>query len=111
MNQIFNILLKYLQPLLKVAISLTAPIAIILGAIQDPEGAINTFLIKGIDIIANVFPETPEELKIASIINSLGDQLPLVGTAVIYEILQALTAIFLISLVIKIYKLIPFKAT
>lgn len=107
----FNALFNYLKPILKYAMGLTAPIAFVLGVINDPEGAINTFLIKGIDLIAVVFPSTPEELKIASIINGLGDQLPLVGKSVIYEILQTLAVIFGLTLAVKIYKLIPFKAT
>ena len=111
MISLFNDLFKYLKPLLKYALSFTAPIALVLGAINDPEGAINTFLIKGINLISVVFPSTPEDLKIASIINGLGDQLPLVGKAVIYEILQTLAVIFGLTLAIKIYKLIPFKAT
>ena len=45
----------------------------------------------------------------ANIINSTGDALPLVGKSVIFDILQSLTAIILLSLFIKIYKLIPFN--
>ena len=111
MNELFNVLLNYIKPIIKVSLALGTPLALILGAIQDPDGAINSFLIIGIDLISSVFPSTPEDLKIASIINSLGDSLPLVGKAVIFEILQTIGVIISITAIIKIYKLIPFKAT
>ena len=61
--------------------------------------------------IAPIFPSTPENIKIANIINYISDQMPVVGKSVIFEILQTLGIIFSILVVIKIYKLIPFKAT
>ena len=82
-----------------------------LGALSDPQGLMNQTVCGAIDYIAHLFPSTPESLKISNVLNSVGDSIPGVGRAVIREIFTTIAAIFSISLAIKIYKLIPFKAT
>lgn len=111
MNELLSILLNFIKPLIKIVAPLAGVVSLILGAIKNPEGFVNTFLVKMIDLIAGVFPSTPENIKIASIINSVGDQIPLVGKAVIYDIFEVIVVIVSLSLIVKIYKLIPFKAT
>ena len=111
MTALLSLLLKFLVPIISVAVALFGVIALILGAIQDPEGAVNTFLVRMIDNIAPLFPQTPESLKVANIIDSVGETMPVVGKAVVFEVFQTISIIFGILAVIKIYKLIPFKAT
>ena len=111
MTTLFNILLKYIKPVIVFCASLFTPVAIILGCIKNPQGAVNVFIVKIIDLIHPIFPSTPANLKVAYLINQVGDQMPLVGKAVLFEIFQIISTIIGITVVIKIYKLIPFKAT
>jgi hypothetical protein len=82
-----------------------------MGIVDDPVGAVNAFICMVIDMIAGFFPSTPENLKISNILTSIGNQMPAVGRAVVYEVFSTIAAIAGIALVFKIYKLIPFKST
>ena len=110
-NNIISNLLRFFVPVVSVATGLFTIISIVLGAIQNPTGAVNLFLVKMIDNIAIFFPETPENYKIASLITEIDYKLPIVGKAIIYEIFQTISIILGILSVIKIYKLIPFKSS
>ena len=111
MDDILSALSRIFSPISTLILSLSGLVSIILGAINDPEGFVNTLLVKMIDNIAYVFPSTPDQLKVGAIIDSVGDSMPLVGKAVVFEVFQTISIIFSILVVIKIYKLIPFKAT
>lgn len=111
MNNLLNVLLEFIKPLIRLAFPVVGIISLITGAIKNPEGAVNTFLVKMIDLVAAVFPATPEEIKVSSIINSIDIAMPLVGKAVIYEVFETIAIIASVAAVVKIYKLIPFKAT
>lgn len=89
--------------------SLSKLFSILLGAIANPFGAVNSFICLLIDGIASVWPSTPENLKVGSLIASIGTAIPLVGTAVVYDIFQTAGSMLAIVLLIKLYKLIPFK--
>lgn len=69
----------------------------------------NTVIVAAIDFVAAFFPSTPENLKIGNIINNLASSMPAVGAGIIREIFGTITTIALLALVIKIYKLLPFK--
>ena len=86
-------------------------VAFLVAALKYPQGWMNSVVITTIDAIANVFPSTPEELKIGTIINTIGDSMPLVGRAVVKEIFVTISSMVGIALVVKIYKLILFKAS
>ena len=111
MNLLFNIFLKYIKPLLVFAVSTNLVLQVIIGAIKNPTGAVNTFLIKIIDLIHPIFPSTPESLKMSSLIEEIDAVIPVVGKSIIFEVLELILIILGVSLVVKIYKLIPFKAT
>lgn len=109
MGAFFNALLQFIQPVIVVFISVTSIVAFLLGALLNPQGLMNQVICSAIDYVAVLFPSTPDELKIGTIINGLGDSLPLVGRGVIREIFNTLSIIFGLTLAIKIYKLLPFK--
>ena len=106
-----NVLLQYIRPIVVFFFSFSGVLAVILGAVANPEGAVNTFLIKIIDLIAPVFPSTPDNLKIFYILDSVSNQMPAIGRYIVYDIAQTIGSIVAIVIVIKIYKLIPFKMT
>lgn len=105
------VLLQFLVPVIAFFISVGSIVALVLGAINNPEGAVNTFLIRMIDNVAFYFPSTPNNLKIGSLLGSVANMMPIVGQAIVYDIAQTIAAIFSIMAVIKIYKLIPFKSS
>ena len=106
-----KILTKLLEPIHVFFISASGLLSFLLGALADPQGLMNHVVIKTIDVLAEALPSTPDNLKISSILNSVGDSMPLVGRGIVYEVAGTVATIAGISLAIKIYKLIPFKAT
>lgn len=102
-------LLQFIQPVVVFFISVVGLVAFLVGALLDPQGFLNQLVCGAIDGIANFFPSTPDNLKIAYIVNSLGDSIPVVGRAVIREIFSTIGIIFSLVAIIKIYKLLPFK--
>ena len=104
-------LFKLLKPVYLVLASITGFISFLLGALLDPQGWMNAVVCVTIDVITAVLPRTPDSIKISSILNSVGDKMPLVGRSIVYETASTIAIIAGISLAIKIYKLIPFKAT
>jgi len=111
MGTFFNALFQFFKPIVIFFISITSVVAFLLGALLNPQGFMNDVICFAIDYISALFPSTPENLKIATIVNNLGDSVPLVGRGVIREVFITISSIVLISLAIKIYKLLPFKAT
>jgi len=102
-----NIIKQFLNP-----IAASTPIvALALGAIADPEGWINSVICGAIDMIAVLFPSTPDNLKIAYLLNSVAAELPMVGRAIVFDTFQTIASISAMTIIVKIYKLIPFKAT
>lgn len=111
MNTIYNKFVQLLHPFLVVFSSVGTIISLILGAIANPKGAVNKFLVLMIDNIATVFPETPDNLKVFNVLDSVGDSLPSIGRSIVYDVAATIASIVAIMIVVKIYKLIPFKAT
>ena len=111
LQAIIDVLNLFLKPVTVIFLSLTGAVGWLLAAIADPEGFMNMAVCWVIDLISWVFPSTPDSLKIYNIIVSLADKMPLIGYSIIMEILQSIGIIAGIALVVKIYKLIPFKAT
>ena len=104
--QLLSRVFKFLEPVLKAVVPL---IALILGAIADPTGAINSLVCRLIDFIAIPWPSTPESLKLANLL------FPYPGSTILEYSLTEMVSLALqflgIVLVIKLYKLIPFKAS
>lgn len=85
--------------------------AVIFGIFKHPIGAINTLIDNLIDFIAGVFPSTPNNLKVAALVDSISSVVPSVGRGVIADFFSKVTICFGLAIVIKVYKLIPFKAS
>ena len=85
--------------------------AVLVIAATDPTSFINTLICGLIDIVSIPFPSTPTELKLSSIVNLLSSTLPVFGKAIIESIIGTVRDLFVLYISIKIYKLIPFKAT
>jgi hypothetical protein len=111
MSQLFSALASYFNPAIVFFTSVASIVALVLGCILDPAGAINTFICKVLDIIASVFPSTPDNLKLGFFVNQASAFLPAFGASIIGDIVSTISSIFLISLAVRVYKLIPFKAT
>ncbi len=100
-----------LAPITRIFTASVGIVSLVLGAIANPEGAVNLFLCKIIDLIAAVFPSTPPEMKISYLLAGLGESVPMIGSGIVFSILQTLLGMMVIVLFVKLYKLIPFKAT
>ena len=96
------------MPLLAAIITI---VTILVAAVVDPKGFINQLICGLIDLIAIPFPSTPDSLKLSSIINTLSLALPVFGKALIQSIIGTFADLFFLYATIKIYKLIPFKAS
>jgi len=82
--------------------------ALIIAAIADPNGAINTFMILLIDLVKVVFPDTPSNMTIASWVTSFQNAFPLIGGAVLIETINGVLGMIGLLAIIKIWKLLPF---
>lgn len=111
LNWIYGIIYFFAKPLVVVLSSITSIIALVLGAIRDPGGAVNAFICRIIDLILIPWPSTPSSLKLGSLLSSFANAFPIIGYGIVLEIAQALGGIFALFVVIKIYKLLPFKAS
>ena len=104
--------LKWLSaPVYMVAVALITVVSVILGAIINPSGAINTLICTVIDIVVFFFPSTPNDLKISSLLTAFSSAVPLVGWGIVLDIMNTCFTMLAILLIIKVYKLIPFKST
>lgn len=106
-----QVLINFLLPVVVVCTGLITIVAFLVSALQNPQGWMNSVVITTIDAIASLFPSTPDEYKIATMINAVGDSMPLVGRIVVREIFNTISFIASLGFAIKIYKLIPFKSS
>lgn len=97
-------------PFYTVITLITAALTTLAGAIADPQGWLNSSICFVIDFVSDRFPQTPANLKLTTLIAS-APFVSAVGTRVITETLVIISAFAGIALVVKIYKLIPLKAT
>ena len=111
LSPVFSILMGFLNPVVAVAAGLTSIVAWLLGALADPQGAMNSVVNTTIDVIAAFLPSTPESLKLGTLLDGVAASMPAVGRGIISEIFITISSMFALVAVIKLYKLIPFKAT
>lgn len=100
----------FLIPVAVVAVTLFGLVAFLASAYVNPTGAWNGWVIGAIDHIASFFPSTPNQYTLSGLANSIADVVPF-GSGIIYEMFQSFIALGALMVIIKIYKLIPFKAT
>lgn len=106
---IFDLLKTLLEPINRFFLSVLGLVGIAVGAAADPSGALNALIVRLIDFVAQYWPSTPEELKIANLIFSTTSQS--VGHAVMVDIFQTAFLLLGVVLTVKVYKLIPLKFT
>lgn len=111
MGNLFTTLFNFIKPIVVVFSSVGTIIAFLLGALLNPQGLLNQIVCGTIDGIASLLPSTPNNLKIGSLIDSIAATMPAVGRGIIREMFVTLTAMMAVIAVIKIYKLLPFKAS
>lgn len=108
--KIFDLLKVLVSSVTPVFLAIVGFISIVIGAISDPAGAVNSFICRMIDLISIVWPSTPESLKLSNIIFPQLGGLS-IGRAFLVEFFNTAFLMLGILLVVKLYKLIPFKAT
>jgi hypothetical protein len=115
MGALLTALLEFITPVVIFFASIGTVVAFLLGALANPQGWMNSVICTAIDYIASIFPSTPDDMKIGTVvstlINGLGSSIPIVGVGIIREIFTTFLTIAGLALAIKIYKLLPFKAT
>jgi hypothetical protein len=82
----------------------------IVAIFKNPLGFFNQCINYVIDLMSAILPSTPDNLKIGSLISNVGDTTGL-GRSLISTLFDTFAQLAGIALVIKIYKLIPFKMT
>ena len=91
------------------------PLSVLLGFITDPGGFVSSFACTILKYIFQFFPSTPDNLKVVGLfdemISTFDKTFPIIGGGIFNEILSSISAYIGIILLVKIYKLIPFKAT
>ena len=82
--------------------------ALMIAAIADPNGAINTFMILLIDLVKGVFPDTPNDMTISSWVLSFQNSFPVIGGSILIETINGVLGMIALMMIIKIWKLLPF---
>jgi hypothetical protein len=83
-------------------------ICFVAACIRNPEGAINLFMIKLIDIISVPFPSTPSQYKLGTILTAFFNTYDNIGYDTLFEIFQGIFGMLAIYLGVKLYKMLPF---
>lgn len=88
--------------------ALMAIICLLYQSINNPDGALNTFLIFLFDNFYGFFPVTPEQFKIANMLTSFAANHPNIGWSVVYEVFSGMAVMFGLWSAIKVLKILPF---
>lgn len=90
------------------ACGMTTIICLLVSAIENPEGAINTFMKICIDLVVVPLPSTPDNFKLATLIAQFDNAFPVLGGGVISELLEGVVGLSVIFFSIKALRLLPF---
>lgn len=88
--------------------TITTILCLIYQTIQNPEGALNQFMIMVISSVIVLFPSTPDDLKIASLLEQFNTDFPQIGSYVLAEIFSGIVGLSSVFLFTKLWKLLPF---
>lgn len=108
MQKIFDAIIHVGTSPAKLALILLPVACIIAAAFADPSGAVNTFMIKMIDVMFAFWPSTPNDKNIGHILSTFALEYPQIGWGLIYEVFQGIAGILTLALFIKLVKLLPF---
>lgn len=116
-TQIFQIIIEFLKSAESTVratwIWWTCPVLFVIvcffwQVITYPEAAINQFMITIISSVFVLFPSTPENFKVANLLQSTATAFPLIGWGPVYEIYQGASGLFAISMIMRVWKFLPF---
>ena len=82
----------------------------LLGVALNPIGFLWWLVMQGLVVFAGLLPDVPTEMTLDYVINQIGNTTSM-GTGMIKELVGIVGQFLLIVAIVKIYKLIPFKAT
>lgn len=108
--KLFDLLKSLVGPVVRIALAVLFPLGYVIAALRNPSGALNHFAIKVIDALASVWPSTPEGMTLAGILLGPTQQMGF-GRYVISEFFALCGSFMAVIVLVKLYKLIPFKAT
>lgn len=108
---IFQLVKNLAGPAIRVLTAIVPVVSVLITTVANPTGAVNKLLVSFIDFIAQFWPSTPEQLKLANLIAGPLESGTTVGQAIIVDLFQTAFLMLSVIVLIKLYKLIPFKAT
>lgn len=85
-------------------------INVALGILLDPPGFLWWLIGQGILQLAKILPDVPDSMTLEAVANNIGQSTG-IGVGLIKELIAIASQFLVIVAIIKIYKLIPFKAT
>ncbi len=83
-------------------------ICLVYNCIENPEGAVNQFMILLIDMVYNLFPSTPTTFTVGYMLRQFAAEHPYIGWGSIYEIFSGMSTMFGLWCVVKLWQLLPF---
>lgn len=111
MKALLDALNFLLSPLTAIFVAISLTIPALIGAFKDPAGFVNTQICKLIDLVAGALPSTPANMKMGFMLSFASDMIDPSLRGIFSEIINLIFSLLSIVVIIKIYKLIPFKAT
>lgn len=102
-------IIKTTDPIVKISTVATGSIVCFLyNIINNPEGAINQFMIFLVDMVYSLFPSTPQQYTIGYMLSQFAAEHPYIGWGVIYEIFSGMAVMFGLWCIVKLWQLLPF---
>lgn len=74
----------------------------------QPLGFITSIIDGFFNLLYNILPSTPPNMKASALVTGMAQSVPIVGSGLITEIVSGILGILLIIAIIKVIKLIPF---
>lgn len=91
-----------------IASSILVVVGVLYASITNPSGAVNTFMIILIDIILVIFPSTPEEYKIRTLLAAMAESYPVFGWGIVSQIFVGIFGMLAIFFSVKLFRFLPF---
>lgn len=102
-------IVKTTEPSIKIStLAIGSIVCFIYNVIADPDGAINQFMIFLIDMVYSLFPSTPTQYTIGSMLSSFAAEHPAIGWGSVYEIFSGMSVMFGLWCIVKLWQLLPF---
>lgn len=102
---------KYILPLIRVIANrfVVTIVGTAAAIILDPAGFVSTAICWFIDLLVAPIPDMPQQYTIAGIAQTLGTNIPFIGSGIFYKITRDVAIVVSLGIPIKVYKLMPFK--